>query len=280
METPAADTDDGANAGLSRTQAMGDDAGAATSHSPRVIREPLLEIRRMRADRARQVFWEALYELWRLSWFCVATASPRRQSPLQNLPRPIPLHAWLLALDQGQQQRWEDQGTQNQTDTAAAAASRPDTLSGNGRRTPITPDELAHIAGGLIKAGAASSRFDLSTGALVYCIDPEGATRIQQYLNQCVSDQRLRPGIPVSGDQAAALVARRGGVRFMLHLNPRLAELHTAWAVRALTRAIESAEAAVDQVRRQSTGLQPPRKRPRTPREPEPEVEEQQPEST
>ena len=56
----------------------------------------LLDANRMHPRRFRQGYWDALYELWRLSWF--EWAAPRGGGEGLSVPRPVALGPWLTAI--------------------------------------------------------------------------------------------------------------------------------------------------------------------------------------
>lgn len=213
------------------------------SNGVTVHREPLLELRCMRPERAVHILWSAIYELWRLSWFCAPGTRGR------EVPQPVSLGAWLEAVHQNSAHREEED---------------PGSVS---MFTPVAAKELAHEAGALLKIGMAGARFDASDGSLLYAIDTEAALQIQSFLNTKVSDQRLRPGLPVFADQATAILAMgraTGGVIRRFRLSPWLAVYHSSWAMRALDKALGQTEDHDRPHKRPPAQDQPAPKRART----------------
>lgn len=61
----------------------------------RYVREPLFEEDKMAGTRALPLFWRAVYELWRLSWFTCHDETRRRSRTVY--PKPIGFCAWYRA---------------------------------------------------------------------------------------------------------------------------------------------------------------------------------------
>lgn len=72
----------------------------------RYTRGPLLDSKRMHPQRFQRGYWDALYELWRLSWFewgadttqIGARLHSPPPSPHVSVPRPVTLGRWLAAV--------------------------------------------------------------------------------------------------------------------------------------------------------------------------------------
>ncbi len=163
----------------------------------------VLEKERMPKQRTATAFWEALYELWRLSWY--------ETRPNQIVPRCVPVEEWLKAINQWRLDRIGD------------------------KVSTLTVEELIHVAGGLVKSRMASLRFQNSESATFsYSILTNAAVEIQAFLCLHVEDQRLRPGLPGSTDQLAALTLHEAQsasskLRYV-NLDPRLTQQHESRA--------------------------------------------------
>lgn len=175
------------------------------------VRVPLFEDRRMRPERAARAYWPAVYTLWNLSWFTV--------NPRKRVPRLVMLETWLCSFRDLVRSMHKFQNATvrsgSSRDSAVSGMSVNPNDPGNFIKVPLSAWELAHVAGGLIKSGFASTRFlwvkhwDLqqhgTQGVVGYVIDPSAAVHIHNYLNHTVEDQRLRPGVPGSHDHLLAL---------------------------------------------------------------------------
>lgn len=155
-----------------------------------VHRAPLFEDRRMLPERAAKAFWPALYALWISNWHIVDHGIPR--------PGLVSLKGWLGVFQKAISAIYSKNVIYPETDVSAAFIA-----------VPLSGWELAHVAGGLIRAGFAASRIHVTSG-IVYSIDPMAAIRIQEYLNQHVRDQRMRPGQPCGHDHLQAVQTARG----------------------------------------------------------------------
>ena len=174
----------------------------------------VLEQERMAKQRTTTAFWEALYELWRLSWYETRLGQTA-------VPRCIPVGTWLIAINQCR-------------------------LEHSDQIASLTVEELIHVAGGMVKSKMASQRFQQvpTPQTFVYSITTNAAIEIQGFLCLHVVDQRLRPGLPGSADQLAALSlheAQPANSKFRyMNLDPRMAELHESRGLVHLTDALKT----------------------------------------
>lgn len=202
----------------------------------------VLERERMPQKRSALAFWDALYELWRLSWY--------ETHPNQTVPRCVPVKEWLGAINQCRLERNDDDDDHDDKDTT------------------LTMEELIHVAGGLVKSRMVSLRFQgfketrleacssrIPFGntpvscedqgfTFVYSILTNAAVKIQHFLCLHVVDQRLRPGLPGSADQVAALAMHEAqpvsSKLYYVNLHPHMAELHESRGRRHLNAMLKN----------------------------------------
>lgn len=172
-------------------------SGAGTGRKVRYTQASMLDSNRMHATRFRRGYWDALYDLWRLSWFeCGSSETVGGWGP--SVPRPVSLTHWLSgisATDRTMTRIYEIPDAQDAQaagrhntppepttaefssgGTAAITAefltsaqdsqlTRPERLAWlcqlniDWRPLDLAPPELVHLAGAMQRAELITSRF-------------------------------------------------------------------------------------------------------------------------
>lgn len=172
----------------------------------------ILEKERMPTKRSALAYWDALYELWKLSWY---ETRPNQTA----VPRCIPVETWLDIINQYR-------------------------LEHDNQDSTLSVEELMHVAGGLVKSRMASLRLQRVSNSptFAYSITTNAAVEIQMFLCLHVVDQRLRPGLPGSADQLAALTLHAAqpasSKLHYVNLDMRMATMHGTQGLEHLNAAL------------------------------------------
>lgn len=194
------------------------DATTATTTAPQSHRKVLFEDARMATPRLRKFLWRALYDIWRLSWYCTHTKTLHVDRP-SLYPRFISLKDWLVAV--------RDPYDQTQHDDE--------------REVKVSAEELLSIAGAWITSRMVTTRWSRQTDTLRYAITPWAGSCIQLFLNQDLP-QQMRTGVPGAGEQMTicSLSANRalGG---WLHVSPQVRIYHAQWVAHIIDNTLTQA---------------------------------------
>jgi len=134
----------------------------------------------MSMERAHDIFWLALHQLWVLSWMSSASAFSNAR------PAPVTLAQWLTAVQRAE------------LDMQAHRHRRQRGAILNGARR-LCSDDLFHIAGGMNKWMLIEQRYHPEPSGLTqlaYVIKPSIAQDIHRFLDSSDMDFRFKPGLP------------------------------------------------------------------------------------
>ena len=185
-------------------------------------RERLFEDARMRRPRIMRLLWRALYEIWRLSWYCGPAATGGTAARLH--PCFVRLGDWLAAVRVDYKR-------------GDAEAQRP------ACKVDITAQELLSIAGAQIKMRMVTTRWWPQDNTLRYAITPWAGSCVQLFLNHQDVPQALRPGVPAATDHLHACsqsVVRDLGV--WLHISPQVRTYHAQWVSGVIQNTVQQAD--------------------------------------
>jgi len=96
------------------------------------------------------------------------------------------------------------------------------------KNTPMEEWEMYQIGAAFIKLGVVTQRWYRKYSMPSYAIHPKFAEKIQQFLNQTLASQSMRPGLPVSGEQLRILSVTPDPPA-ELRISPQITYWHSKW---------------------------------------------------